>query len=235
MEEVSSVYTTEYKLLCNPHKTLIGKTQFEATVKSDFDYFHYKCDGKDDSGWGCGYRTLQTICSWLKYLGKDSEKLPAGIPQIGEIQAALVEMNDKPETFMNSREWIGSFEVCICLDFFYDVTCRIVHVKAGKDNFFDGLQVLWSHFQHYGAPVMMGGDKDAASKCILGIRGTTEKDTALLILDPHCVDVPMTESSLIKKKWLSWKTLRSFNDSSFYNLCLPLHSAVDDSDSDEED
>eukprot|EP00038_Savillea_parva_P000458 m.96261 g.96261 ORF g.96261 m.96261 type:complete len:342 (-) comp10152_c2_seq1:78-1103(-) len=27
-------------------------------------YYHYGCDGIQDHGWGCGYRTLQTIVSW---------------------------------------------------------------------------------------------------------------------------------------------------------------------------
>jgi len=34
-------------------------------VKGDYDYWHYGCDGLDDRGWGCGYRTLQTIASWI--------------------------------------------------------------------------------------------------------------------------------------------------------------------------
>ena len=29
-----------------------------------YDYWHYVCDNFDDRGWGCGYRTLQTIASW---------------------------------------------------------------------------------------------------------------------------------------------------------------------------
>ena len=30
-----------------------------------YDYWHYVCDHFDDRGWGCGYRTLQTIASWI--------------------------------------------------------------------------------------------------------------------------------------------------------------------------
>lgn len=33
------------------------------------------------------------------------------VPSIREIQAALVDMQDKPRSFLNSRQWIGSFEV----------------------------------------------------------------------------------------------------------------------------
>ncbi|GIY38372.1 ufm1-specific protease 1 [Caerostris extrusa] len=35
-------------------------------VRGTYFYYHYKCDGTNDVGWGCGYRTLQTICSWIK-------------------------------------------------------------------------------------------------------------------------------------------------------------------------
>ena len=31
----------------------------------EYEYWHYYCDGFDDRGWGCGYRTLQTIVSWI--------------------------------------------------------------------------------------------------------------------------------------------------------------------------
>ncbi|CAF0957870.1 unnamed protein product [Adineta ricciae] len=33
-------------------------------VRGSLTFYHYKCDGHDDRGWGCGYRTLQTLCSW---------------------------------------------------------------------------------------------------------------------------------------------------------------------------
>ena len=31
----------------------------------DYEYWHYCCDDLNDRGWGCGYRTLQTISSWI--------------------------------------------------------------------------------------------------------------------------------------------------------------------------
>ena len=34
-------------------------------IKGKYTYYHYECDGFNDSGWGCGYRTLQTIISWI--------------------------------------------------------------------------------------------------------------------------------------------------------------------------
>lgn len=44
-----------------PHENI----QKYAIVQGDYQYFHYVCDGVDDRGWGCGYRTLQTIASWM--------------------------------------------------------------------------------------------------------------------------------------------------------------------------
>ena len=35
-----------------------------SVVHGDYRYWHYLCDGTDDRGWGCGYRTLQTIIDW---------------------------------------------------------------------------------------------------------------------------------------------------------------------------
>ena len=44
------------------------------------------------------------------------------VPSILKIQEALVKMGDKPGKFAGSRQWIGSYEVCLCLDFFYNVS-----------------------------------------------------------------------------------------------------------------
>ncbi len=42
------------------------------------------------------------------------------------IQQGLVAMGDKPDTFLGSRNWIGSFEVCITIDHLYDVSVPLV-------------------------------------------------------------------------------------------------------------
>lgn len=76
-------------------------------------------------GWGCGYRTLQSLCSWLRHELTTTDKAAAEVPSIPAIQEALVVMGDKSERFKNSRDWIGSFEVCICLDYFYDVSYHV--------------------------------------------------------------------------------------------------------------
>ncbi|KAH7940226.1 hypothetical protein HPB52_022546 [Rhipicephalus sanguineus] len=88
-----------------------------ACVRGKYAYYHYGCDGLDDRGWGCGYRTLQTICSWVLFQKAGEEAKP--VPSIAEIQAALVSLGDKEAHFEGSCDWIGSTEVFLCLDHFY--------------------------------------------------------------------------------------------------------------------
>lgn len=35
-------------------------------VQGNYLYYHYMHDNINDSGWGCAYRSLQTIFSWFK-------------------------------------------------------------------------------------------------------------------------------------------------------------------------
>ena len=211
-------------LLYDVHSLINAPTQPAKFVSGKYGYYHYLCDGFDDVGWGCGYRTLQTICSWLYFnivsnkKRFENEKV-SDVPSIIDIQNALVKMQDKPLSFCNSKQWIGSFEVCICVDYFYNVLCKIHHVR-NTESLSVVYDILSTHFDKFGSPVMMGGDSDAASKCILGICGKTAKDCYLLILDPHCKTKPNTES-LLKDDWLAWRHVDSFVKSSFYNLCLP--------------
>lgn len=62
-------------------------------------------------GWGCGYRTLQTIASHLSLQDKQGKAVQ--VPTLMKIQETLVEIGDKELSFIKSREWIGSFEVKI--------------------------------------------------------------------------------------------------------------------------
>ena len=60
-----------YKLLRDVHCDLplpFDKLEFQQilVIRGSYEYWHYGCDGFDDRGFGCGYRTLQTICSWIK-------------------------------------------------------------------------------------------------------------------------------------------------------------------------
>ena len=67
-------------LLQNVHRMCLdcppeGTEGSISAVVGPYEYWHYRCDGFDDRGWGCGYRTLQTIVSWIK-MHFSQENLP---------------------------------------------------------------------------------------------------------------------------------------------------------------
>ncbi|KAL4233821.1 Peptidase C78 [Mactra antiquata] len=180
------------KLLTDVHSGLTSLGSKTYLVRGNYFYYHYICDGHDDRGWGCGYRTLQSLCSWVN-LQKQKDKVDQiskgyllKVPSIPEIQNALVTMRDKPESFVNSKEWIGSFEVCLCLDYFYDVPCKILHINSGKE-ILSHMEAISNHFKQFGSPIMMGGESDTSSKGILGV---CEDPPALLVMvRRNCRDI----------------------------------------------
>lgn len=194
-----------------------------SVVTGDYQYYHYLCDGQDDRGWGCGYRTLQTIISWLKHNYITNRDMTIPMPSLRKIQEILVEMGDKPEHFVGSKEWIGSVEVGLVIDQMFDVPCKIIHSRSGQEleNVFENLIL---HFQQRRCPIMMGGDLDASSKGIFGAC-QTNSSKYFLVLDPHFVATTKIENIeneyLVKQGWASWVKLQDFSSSSFYNLCLP--------------
>ncbi|XP_020498440.1 inactive Ufm1-specific protease 1 [Labrus bergylta] len=190
-------------------------------VVGDYLYFHYGCDGQDDRGWGCGYRTIQTMASWLCHNWSPIQDKHRPPPSLPEIQQALVCMGDKPESFSCSKEWIGTFEASLVLDFFYDVPCKVVHVRGGGAELEQvAVEELHQHFQKHGSPVMMGGDRDNSSKGILGVC-TGDKGSYLLVLDPHYFGGELENMELQRRAWVTWKKVSSLDHSSFYNLCMP--------------
>ncbi|XP_021208437.1 probable Ufm1-specific protease 1 [Bombyx mori] len=202
-------------LLVNIHESLVSKqTGKSYLIKGNYEYYHYLCDGFDDRGWGCGYRTLQTICSWMKLNHMD-----VAVPSIREIQSILVDLEDKPKTFIGSRQWIGSFEVCLVIDKLFDVPCKIIHINKG-DDLKTIVDALVKHFIEYSSPVMMGGDVDCSSKGIMGIH-IGDHGASLLVVDPHYVGKQPRKNYLQDHGWVKWQPLHDFLSSSFYNLCLP--------------
>lgn len=37
-----------------------------SVVSGRYSYYHYLQDSVEDSGWGCAYRSLQTVVSWFR-------------------------------------------------------------------------------------------------------------------------------------------------------------------------
>ncbi|XP_050394541.1 ufm1-specific protease 1 [Patella vulgata] len=204
------------ELTLNAHTGLAKPGSSVALVSGTYKYYHYGCDNTQDQGWGCGYRTLQTICSWIEH-EKQQKECPPSVPSLMQIQEALVTMGDKRPPFKGSKEWIGSFEVCLCVDYFYQVPCKILHINHGSElnNY---LNELFNHFKDKGSPVMMGGETDNSSK---GIMGVCKEPPSLLIVDPHYSGPPLSNTDLQDRGWAHWKNIETFSSDSFYNLCLP--------------
>lgn len=53
-------------------------------VDGTYAYHHYMQDRFDDNKWGCAYRSLQTLVSWLRYQGYTTKPVPTH-PQIQQV------------------------------------------------------------------------------------------------------------------------------------------------------
>uniref|UniRef100_A0A061QT33 Peptidase ubiquitin fold modifier-specific peptidase 1 2 isoform 1 n=1 Tax=Tetraselmis sp. GSL018 TaxID=582737 RepID=A0A061QT33_9CHLO len=120
-------------------------------VSGSYDYYHYMQDRTDDSGWGCAYRSLQTIMSWFRRQHYTSKPVLSH----REIQQTLVDVGDKPSTFVGSREWIGAIELSYVLDSYLQVTSKIITVSSGSDMPSKAWEIS-NHFETQGTPIMVG-------------------------------------------------------------------------------
>ena len=145
-------------------------------------------------------------------------QVPA-VPSILDVQKTLVSLEDKPASFTGSREWIGSFEVCLTIDAVFDVSSKILHVASGRE-LHAHMDAILAHFREHGSPLMMGGDADCSSKGIFGAV-KAEKKGFLLVVDPHYYGKKCSKEELRRLGWVKWMPLEEFMDSSFYNLCMP--------------
>lgn len=172
-------------------------------------------DNFDDNGWGCAYRSFQTLFSWFRQQGYTNKR----VPPHGEIQKALIELGDKPASFQNSRQWIGSTEVSMCLQYFLNVDCRILHVTSGAEMAQHG-PTFAQHFTTYGTPVMIGGG--VLAHTILGIDFNSQtNELKFLVLDPHYTGAD--DLDIVQKKgWCAWKPVTFWDKKSYYNCCMPL-------------
>ena len=210
--------------ILNPHLSLsniLDKPKddhiIRALVRGDYYYYHYNQDNFVDLGWGCAYRSLQTLISWFilnTSVGKNIK-----VPTIPEIQNILVKVGDKDKKIIGSNEWIGAIEVNLVLNELLGIDNQILYVSNGTELNSKGRELLY-HFQHNGTPVMVGGGVYAYT--ILGVDYNKVKgDCKFLILDPHFVGEDNL-NTIINKGWCNWKTIEIFKKENFYNLCLPL-------------
>ncbi|MEW5302044.1 MAG: hypothetical protein WDW36_004856 [Sanguina aurantia] len=79
-------------------------------VEGSYEYCHYTQDRVNDSGWGCAYRSLQTLVSWFRLQGFTQ----AAIPTHRQVQQILVQLGDKEgegsEIPGRARELAAHFE-----------------------------------------------------------------------------------------------------------------------------
>lgn len=143
------------KYLINPHvglKPALGSNSGrQYIVNGKYTYYHYMQDNFDDNGWGCAYRSLQTLCSWFRWQGYTERTVPTH----REIQKYLVDIGDKSSAFIGSKQWIGSTEVGMCLDGFMNIVSRILRVETGAELSQHG-PTLVRHFETQGTPIMIG-------------------------------------------------------------------------------
>ncbi|XP_076362521.1 UFM1 specific peptidase 2 isoform X4 [Tachypleus tridentatus] len=210
-----SALENEISYLRNTHVGLwIPEDGHTQLVRGTYTYHHYMQDHMDDDGWGCAYRSLQTVVSWFRFQGY----IDKPVPTHKEIQQALVEVGDKPSSFVGSRKWIGSQEVSICLNQLIGVTSKIMFVSSGAELANKGRELL-EHFKIQGTPVMIGGG--VLAHTILGINfNEVTGDIKFLILDPHYTGNENL-STIQNKGWCGWKGPEFWEKNSFYNLCLP--------------
>lgn len=202
--------------LINPHVGLSSgmKAGTLHLVHGRYAYHHYMQDNFDDNKWGCAYRSLQTIISWFRFQGYTD----VPVPSHREIQQVLVDIEDKPTSFVGSRQWIGSFEVGYCLDHLLNVQCRVMSVNSGVELASRGRE-LSMHFDGQGTPVMIGGG--VLAHTILGVDyNEITGDLKFLILDPHYTggeDLKFIQDH----GWCGWKGTNFWEKNAHYNLCMP--------------
>ena len=213
-----------YQHLLNPHLSISNINDppsnthiIRGMVRGDYHYYHYNQDNFNDAGWGCAYRSLQTIVSWFILNTSVGKNLK--VPTIREIQTILVKLGDKDKKIIGSTDWIGAIEVNLVLNELLGIDNQILYVPSGSELNSKGRELLY-HFQHNGTPVMVGGGVFAYT--ILGVDYDKVKgECKFLILDPHYTGEDEVKT-IINKGWCNWKTIEIFKKENFYNLCLPL-------------
>lgn len=208
--------------LRNPHVVLTHPTLDNGKVylvQGIYSYHHYMQDRIDDNGWGCAYRSLQTICSWFQQQGY----VERSVPTHKEIQQALVDVGDKQASFVGSRQWIGSIEVQAVLNQLLGITSKIMFVSQGSELASKGRE-LANHFLTDGTPIMIGGG--VLAHTILGVTWSeTTGQIRYLILDPHYTGAEDLQL-ITDKGWCGWKGPDFWDQTAYYNLCLPQRPKV---------
>ncbi|XP_011257698.2 probable Ufm1-specific protease 2 [Camponotus floridanus] len=209
------------EILVNPHQALLhkGVAGKLSIVDGLYSYHHYMQNNFDDNGWGCAYRSLQTIISWFRLQGYT--EIP--IPSHRKIQQCLVDIGDKPSAFIGSKQWIGSTEVSFVLQTLLNIDIKILCASSGEE-MSALIPQLICHFDTQGTPIMIGGG--VLAHTILGVSyDESSGEGKFLILDPHYTGTEHLPT-IINKGWCGWKTRDFWRKDAFYNMCLPQRPII---------
>uniref|UniRef100_A0A6G3MFN4 Ufm1-specific protease (Trinotate prediction) n=1 Tax=Henneguya salminicola TaxID=69463 RepID=A0A6G3MFN4_HENSL len=166
-------------------------------------------------GWGCAYRSFQTIFSWFVLNGFSSI---LSIPTINEIQQCLVDIGDKPSSIVNSSNWIGSIEIGMVLEKLLGLKYRIIQIYPGQ-SISEYIRHIMIHFKQNVSPIMIGGNNLAHT--ILGVAFDSNTGKCkFLVADPHYFGEDDLEI-IISKGWVSWKNENFWKRDQSYNIILP--------------
>jgi hypothetical protein len=182
-------------------------------LRGSFRYYHYGNDSFADHGWGCGYRTVQCMLSWLA---------PSPPPPIPQLQEVLLRTH--AAAFPGVRGWIGVNDAVVLLDALHGAAVQVLTVSSGAEAI-ELFPKLAEHFDAGGGPVMVGSGGDPYSKTLVGVR---IDQPAVLVLDPHysgpslrTCDEAESLKALWDGGWIAWKDPATcFPSTSFYNFGL---------------
>uniref|UniRef100_UPI00398EF5F6 ufm1-specific protease 2-like n=1 Tax=Pristiophorus japonicus TaxID=55135 RepID=UPI00398EF5F6 len=181
-------------------------------VHGSYTYHHYLQDDINDTGWGCAYRSLQTIISWFNFQGY----INVPIPSHEEIQKMLVSAGDTAPDIVGSADWIGSFEIRTVLNTL-GVTSKVLSFSTGSEIVMSARE-LSEHFIVQGTPIMVGGEPLAHT--VLGVAWNESTGASkFLVLDAHYAGEDDWSSAI--ERGVEWKSADFWDQSEPYNICLP--------------
>lgn len=206
----------KYNLLRNVHQDIKPPSDGKIFLTNEnYAYYHYCCDQSNDAGFGCGYRTIQTICSMLR---EKLGKFDVEIPSIRNIQEILVKIGDKSNKIIGFRDWIGTVEGSYIFDELFNIPSFFIHISSGEKLSSKKREIV-DYFTSQGGLIFIGGDCDAAAKMIAGVSNNDEM--SCLIVDPHCQGRPKDANVIADLGYVRWYHESEFIEGSFYNLCMP--------------
>ena len=77
------------------------------------------------------------------------------VPTHKQIQKCLVDIEDKPKSFIGSKQWIGSTEVGFVLEKACEVQSKFLSISSGEEMPSKGRDLV-HHFKTQGTPIMIG-------------------------------------------------------------------------------